>query len=648
MKLKYCILVFPLFFITIGFAQKQNKDVLFTIAEEPVYVSEFLRVYNKNLDLVQDESQKDVEEYLKLFVNYKLKLQEAKAQGLHEKPSYQRELGNYKKQLAKNYMTDAEVNETLVKEAYDHITTDVKANHILVRVAEDASPKDTLVAFNKISNLRERALEEGFETVRKQIHNGKTLFGEELGWFSAFKMVYKFEKSAYSTPVGNISQPFRTRFGYHIVKVLDRRKARGERTVKHIMIIPKSESEASNAEKRINEIYKKIQQGEEYEALAKEFSDDKNSAPSGGLLKPFSSGQLSVPEFEEAAFALQNQGDISKPMKTDFGWHILKLVNAKPIGAFENIKPELEQKVKKDSRSQLIEEALIAKLKQKYNIGDNTPDLSYFVSILNDDFYKRTWELPKEFKGNLPLVRIGDKQLTNADFADALLSQQKRIRGKQSFQGIVYSTYEAFLNSNLKQYQEENLENENEDFAHIFSEYRDGLLLFDLMENTIWKSAKTDSVEVKEFYETHKEKYKWPVRVEAEVASSTNKKIIKKVAKLMGENMSAEDIKALVNTNGKVNVIFTIDTMGTEHQALPKNFDLTKGISKVCKHNNGFVVANVSNVFPEKQKPYEEVKGLVISDYQTHKENLWLEELKNKYKVVINTDVFKKVKADIN
>lgn len=647
MKLKSLILVFSLFFIGIGFSQTQNKEVLFTVADEPVYVSEFLRVYNKNLSLVQDESQKDVEQYLKLFVNYKLKLKEAQAQGLHEKPTYQRELGNYKKQLAKNYMTDAEVNEALVKEAYDHVTTDVKANHILVRVSEEARPKDTLAAFNKIKNLRERTLKEGFETVRKEVHNGKTLFGEELGWFSAFKMVYKFEKPAYNTPVGEVSQPFRTRFGYHIVKVLDKRKARGTRTVKHIMIIPKEDAAAFNAEERINEIYKKIQQGEAFEALAKEFSDDKNSAPKGGLLKAFSSGQLSVPEFEDKAFALQNEGDISEPLKTDFGWHIIKLVKAKPVGDFEDLKHELEQKVKRDSRSQLIEDALISKLKQKYGITDQNPDLSYFVSILNDDFYKRTWELPKDFKGDLPLVKIGEKQLTNADFADALLSQQKRIRGKQSFPNIVNGAYEAFLNSNLKQYQEDNLENENEDFAHIFSEYRDGLLLFDLMENTIWKTAKTDSVAVEAFYNNNKDKYVWPIRVEAEVASSTNKKVIKKVAKLMKERMTIDDIKALVNTNGEVNVIFTVDTMDVDHQALPKAFDVKKGISKVYKHNNGFIVANVSQVFSEKQKTYEEVKGLVISDYQTHKENLWLDELRKKYEVIINNDVFKKVKAGI-
>lgn len=647
MKLKYFAVFFLLFFTGSTIAQIQKKELLFTVAEEPVYVSEFLRVYNKNLDLVQDESQKNVEEYLKLFVNYKLKLKEAKAQGLHEKPTYQRELGSYKKQLAKNYMTDAAVSDALVEEAYDHIANEIKANHILVRVEEAANPQDTIAAYKKIEGLRNRALKEGFETVRKQVHNGKTVFGEELGWFSGFKMVYKFEKVAYDTPVGEISQPFRTRFGYHIVKVLDNRKARGERTVKHIMIGKKETDSFFDAEARIRDIYTKIQQGEDFEALAKEFSDDKNSAPRGGLLKPFSSGELRVPEFEETAFALQNRGDISEPVKTNFGWHIIKLENIKPIGNFEEMQPELEQKVKRDSRSKLIEEALINKLKKKYNIPSEAPDLSYFTSILNDDFYMRTWKLPEDFNSDLQLVKIGNKQFTSSDFANTLLSQQKRVRGKQPFDKIVNEAYNSFLNTNLKKYQEENLELENDDYAHILGEYRDGLLLFDLMENTIWQTAKTDSVAVQEFYKKNKDNYFWPVRANAQVASSANKKVIKKVAKLMQKNMSAEDIKALVNTNGEVNVIFTADTMDVNHQALPKGFDVKLGVSKVYKHNNGFIVANVLEVLPKKQKPYEEVKGLVMSDYQTYKENLWLEELKEKYPIVINKEALKKIKAEL-
>ena len=646
MKFKYAALTTLTFLVTCLHAQIEDEQVLFTVGESPVYVSEFLRVYNKNLDLVQDESQKDVDEYLKLFTNYKLKIKEARAKGLHEDEDYKRELETYKKQLAKSYMTDNKVSDDLVKEAYEHISYDVNAAHILVRVDQNAAPADTLAAFKKIKALRERAVNEGFELVRNEIHDGQQLFGENLGWFSGFKMVYTFEKEAFNTPVDSISPPFRTRFGYHIVKVLDKRKARGERIVRHIMVVEKQTDTLNTAETRINDIHKKLQQGEDFIALAKEFSDDKNSAPNGGLLNAFSSGQLSVPEFEEAAFELEAKDDISEPVKTNFGWHIIQLVEAKPIEDFEVLKTELEQKVKRDSRSQLIEEALILKLKDKYNISE-TPNLSYFYGLLNDAFYKRTWSLPEDFKADEKLIAIGTKVLTYKDFGSYLIKYQKQSHTNKAFNAIVNDAYEAFFNENLKQYHEDNLETENEDYAYIVSEYRDGLLLFELMEATIWDAAKNDSIAVEAFYKTNQTNYFWPERAYAHVASSTKKSAIKKVAKLLHKGLDIDEIKALVNTNDAINVIFTSDTMALGHQALPKAFELKTGISEIYKHNNGYIVANVKQVLPKVNKPYNEVKGQVISDYQSHKENLWIEELKKKYPVVINDNALKKVKAQI-
>jgi peptidyl-prolyl cis-trans isomerase SurA len=646
MKLNLFSLVVVLFLSASGVAQTSAKEVLFSVENEPVYLSEFIRVYTKNLNLVQDESQKDVDEYLKLFTNYKLKLKEAKAQGLNEKETYKKELKNYKSELTKNYMTDHEVTDALIKEAYANVSQDIKASHILVRLNNNATPKDTLAAFNQIKNLRERALKEGFDVVRKAVHNGETLFGEELGWFTGFRMVYNFEKVAFATPIDSISQPFKTRFGYHIVKVEDKRKARGSCSVKHIMITKPKDSSAA-AKTRIDEIYKKIQQGEEFEALAKQFSDDKNSASSGGLLKPFSSGDLSVPEFEDAAFNLTNKGDISKPIQTNFGWHIIKLEKKAKLKDFERLKPELERKVKRDTRSQLIEEALIERLKEKYNIVKHEERLDYFVSIMTDAFRKRTWNLPESFKGDPVFMTIGKQSFTNADFGKFLESYQNRTLKNKSFQTIVEEAYNAFLKTKIKAVEEENLEFENEEFANVLNEYREGLLLFDLMQSTIWDTAKTDSTAIQAYYDTHKADYSWPERAKAEVASASNKKVIKKVAQLMQNGIEAEKIKKMINLEGVVNVIFTTDTMTAKHQALPKDFDFKKGVSKIYKHNKGYVVAKVLDILPKKQKAYEDVKGIVMSDYQNHKEALWLEELRQKYKVVVNQDILKKAKAKI-
>ena len=648
MKTKYFLLLFITLFIANSYAQPNQENVLFTVDGEPIYTSEFLRVYNKNLDLVQDESQKDVDEYLTLFTNYKLKLKEATALGLNEKASYKRELDSYKQQLSKSFITDNKVTDALVQEAYDRLSYEVKANHILIRVDENANPQDTLIAYNDILKLRNRALKEGFEVVRKEVHNGQTIYGEELGYFSGFKMVYKFETVAFNTPVGTISQPFRTRFGYHIIDVQDKRKSRGELTVAHIMVVKKEgDSLAEKPEDRIKDIYQKLNQGEDFEALAKQFSDDKSSALKGGMLNPFSGGQIGAQEFEDTAFSLENIGDISDPIQTQYGWHIIKLYDKKPIPPFEEMKPELEEKVKRDSRSKLIDDALIDKLRTEYKVETSDDALNYFVSILNDDYFKRTWQLPIDFENTKPFMKIAQKQFTYKDFGDYLLKTQRGPQTKVSLKAMVSEKHKDFLNSSLVTYKEENLEFENEEFAHILGEYRDGLLLFDLMETTIWNASKTDSIGINAYYESHKNQYVVPQRVDAVVASSSKQKTLKKVSKLLEKGMALDQIKSLVNSNDDIQVIFTSDIMDANHQALPKGFEFKKGISKIYNHNNAFVVVKVKDILPESQKPFDDAKGAVISDYQAYKEENWLRELSAKYKVVVNDDVLNEVKSQI-
>jgi peptidyl-prolyl cis-trans isomerase SurA len=648
MNFRYLVvLLFTTFFINAN-SQNTPESVLFTVDEEPIYVSEFIRVYSKNLDLVQDESQKDVDEYLTLFTNYKLKIKEAKSLKLHEKPSYKRELNGYRKQLAKSFLTDSKVTDELIEEAYERILYEIKANHILIKIPENASPQDTLVAYNNIVKLRDRTLNEGFETVRKEVHNGKTVFGEELGYFSGFKMIYSFETVAYNTNVGEISQPFRTRFGYHIINVLEKRKSRGERTVSHIMFKNNPKDTIAESTKiRAHEIYKKLKQGEDFEALAKQFSDDKNSSPKGGLLTPFSSGQLGSIEFEEVAFKLDSVGDVSEPFKTKFGWHIVKLYNKKLIPPFVDAKPQLEAKVKRDARSKIIDDALTDKLKIQYNINSEQPALDYFISILNNDYLKRTWKLPEGFVADKSLIKIGTKQFTYKNFGDYLVKTQRSVQPKSTLKNIVLNKYDTFLNDNLIQYQEDNLEEENEEFAHIVDEYRDGLLLFDLMETTIWNAAKTDSVGIQDFYKAHKNDYISPKRVDAIVASSTKQKILKKVAKLLKEGMPLDKIKNLVNGNNEIQVVFTTGIMDAEHQALPSNFEFKKGISKIYNHNKAYIIVQVKEVLPKQLKTFDEAKGLIINDYQNYKEENWVKELSEKYKVVVNQDILKKVKSQL-
>lgn len=618
----------------------QQNDVLFTVNDKPIYTKEFERVYNKNLDLVQDESQKNVEGYLDLFINYKLKLEEAYSLGLDEKPAYKRELEGYERQLIDKYINDNEVTDQLVMESYERLKKEINADHILVKIDQNASTEQERLALEEIKKLRARVLQEGYEAVQKDVHNGATIFAENLGYFTAFKMVYEFENAAYETKVGEISEPFRTQFGYHIVKVNDVRDNRGEITVAHIMVPGQDKA-------LIDQIYKRLEQNEEFESLAKQYSIDKSSANRGGVLPPFTGGQLSSSEFEEASFALNTVGAYTKPFKTEFGWHISKLIAKNKLDTFENEKFGLESKVRKDSRSRILNDKRIEKLMKIYNVSYHNSKLKTFEKALNDDYFKGLWSAPENIKTNETLVLIKNKALTFNDFANFLTNSQRKIQSKKPFNLLVSQLYKDFIDRNLSLYQEENLANENEEFAAIFNEYKEGLLLFDLMGSEIWNAATNDSLALKNYFETHKNNYKFKTRIVATISSSAKKDIAKKVAKDLKNEIAQDQLANKYNTS-EINVTINSGTYELEDPALPSDLKLKKGVSKVYFHNNAYLVIDIKEILPAGQKTFEEAKGSVISDFQDEKEVNWVKSLREKYKVTINESELNQLKNKYN
>ena len=646
MKLRFKCLLLVLIALNVSFAQEKD-EVLLEVDGEPVMTSEFLRVYNKNLDLVKDESQKDVDGYLKLFTEYQLKLKEAKRLKLDEDTKYQREFLRYKKQLTKNYLSENKVTDALVQEAYERNNYDINAAHVLVRL--DGNAKDTLKAYNQVLKLRERVLEEGFDAVKASAHNGQSVFLEDLGYFSAFKMVYDFETAAFNTPKGEISMPFRTQFGYHVVMVKDKRKSRGTITAAHIMIALQQNDTLLNPEERINDIYKKLQQGEKFESLAKQFSDDKSSARNGGELSAFKSGQLSSTIFEDQAFALQNDNDISKPFKSEYGWHIVKRIAYEPIKSFEELKPEIESKVKRDSRSQLINEAMVDALKKRYQISYNPEAKKYFTSLLNKNYFARSWRLPEDFEIDKTVFTISDQSFSYEAFGRHLMSAQRNyVNKKGDFSVVIDKEFDKFFETSILKYREDNLEFENKDFADILKEYRDGLLLFDLMEKEIWNKASKDSVGLEAYYQKHKSKYQWSDRVDVVIATAANEDYAKKALKMMKKGKSEQDIKKALDKDGKKNIIFTKGTYNTNDPKLPSNLKIEQGVSEIYSHNDAFHVIDIKAVLPAGIKTLEEAKGNVINDYQNEIEANWIDSLYKRFKVDVNKKALKKVKAKIN
>lgn len=648
MQNRITLLIISLFFITLTSAQDKDK-VLLTIDGSPVYVSEFKKVYLKNIDLVKDESQKDIDEYLNLFINYKLKLQEAKALNLDKEEKYLTELEGYRKQLSAGYLTDNQASDALVKEAYDRLQERVNASHILIQVPQNASPQDTLAAFQKITEIRNKIVEGADFNEQARAYSEDPSAknnGGDLGWFSAFRMVYPFEDAAFTTEVGQVSEPFKTRFGYHILKVNAKEKTLGEVEVAHIMVAFKQDVIEEDAKQKILEIEEQLQQDVSFESLAKEYSDDRNTAVNGGKMKRFGQGALNAENFEKAAFALQSPGQISEPVKTKYGWHLIKLIKKHESRSFEEMKQELTDRIKRDSRSQLISDSFIASLKEKYNVSHNKEAVSYFKNSISDTVMIKDWKIPTDDPAmQNTLFQLTDKKITYLDFAEFI--KENGANQPAGISSYIKPMYKAFESQTLLKYYEENLENDNEEFAGIISEYRDGLLLFDLMETKIWNAAKEDSLGIKNFYDERKKEYIQDETYKVVKASSVNEKAIENIKSQLESGKKIEDIKKELVEKGDKTVIFSDQELVKNVDDITKRFEGTQGQIVVTNDNNYYTLIRVEEIMPARIKTFEETKGKVINDYQDVLESTWMEELRNKYPIKVNKKALKSIKKEL-
>lgn len=647
LRLNMLFVCFFLGFTITSLAQFQDKNTLLTIDGEPVYVDEFLRVYNKNLEMVQDENQKDKMAYLDLFINYKLKTKEAITQNLHKNPEFQKEFSGYEEQLSQNYLYEQEITESLIKEAYDRMQEEINANHILIRVEPNASPEDTLAAYIKIKEIREKALQdEDFEALAKEYSeepNAAERAGA-LGYFTGFGMVYPFENAAYNTPKGQVSDIVKTQYGYHILKVNDRRPLPREVTVAHIMISTRNEMSEEEAKKRVEEIHQKVKQGEDFEELARQFSEDLGSSQKGGALNRFGSGRLNSPDFEQASFSLKNKGEVSEPVKTDFGWHIIKLIERHDRESYEESKQEILKRIKSSDRAKVIVASINDRIKEKYGFTVVENPLPFFNTFVTDSILKRKWDYsPGEKKLKSTLFKIGVKEYTFGDFASYIKERQKRARAFQDKEELLKAYYDEFELEMLKDFFKITLKEENKDYAALLSEYRDGLLIYELMQKNIWEPSKNDTLGLQAFFDKNKENYKWETRVEALIASTASEDIADQIKKLLESGTAQSDIRNKFNTEGSVQVIFTEGLYELGNSLLPADFKAKEGVSKVFSlsddkntKSSQFIVIQVTKVLPPTTKSLHTVKGKVINDYQVHLETEWMKELRGKYNVKVN------------
>ncbi|HSN49986.1 MAG TPA: peptidylprolyl isomerase, partial [Bacteroidales bacterium] len=552
-----------------------NSDILMTIGGRNVDVGEFLSIYLKNNPKADSLKKigksaidkQNLEEYLDLYVNFKLKVRQAEDMGLDTLKSFKTELNGYRDQLSKPYFVDEPTMNRLIREAYDREHNDMRASHIFIKLAPDPMPEDTLAAFQKISKIRERLVNgESFEKLAVELSDDISARDREanqqhpfmkgnhgdLGYFTVFDMVYPFETGAYTTEPGKVSKVIRTDYGYHIIKATDKKPAMGKITVAHLFMMIKKDATAADSlavRQRMDSVYQKLNAGGKWDDLVKQYSDDKGSAQKGGVLPKFGVNRM-VPEFIDAIYKLKQTGDFSAPVQTPYGWHIIRLVDKKTPGTFEEEKSDLKLKVEKDSRHMIAMDVVYNRIMKEYGFTEFPEARTEFYTTVNDSIFAGKWDpmLAKDLKKSL--VKIGKITYTQEDFSKYLASKQKKSE-KLRIPVYVDKAYKEFVNEKLIATENANLENKYPEFKNLMNEYRDGILLFDLTDQKVWSKAVKDTVGLKEYHEKNRYNYMWDGRVEATVYKLKDAKNGQKLRNFISTGLSDDAIMKEINTNSE-------------------------------------------------------------------------------------------------
>lgn len=642
------------------FAQSYAKKTLITLGDKEISAQEFMDTYEKNNVKTDVIDKKDVDEYLGLYIDFKLKVTEAESLKMDTVPSFVKELRNYRDQLAKPYFSNDEITEELVKEAYERMQYDMNAAHILIKCDAKALPADTLAAYNKAMSIRERILKgEDFSDVAMEMSDDpsardieeipgvrKAYTGNrgELGYFTAFDMVYPFETGVYTTEIGEVSMPIRSDFGYHIIKVNSKTPALGLVRAAHIFLVADSNQADSILKNKAYNIYNELMKDEsQWSNFVRRYSEDRGTVANNGVLSPFRVNQI-VPEFITAVKGLK-AGEISEPVKTSFGYHIIRLVGTTPPSDFETEKTRLEERVERDMRGKISEEIAMKRIMKDNNFKENTKVKDEFIASIDSTLAMGMYQ-PEEIDNKKVIFTLGKESCKLEEFVDYIVGHQRR-QGFLSSSAYAYELYDAFLKAKVFAYEDASLEAKYPEFKTLVQEYHDGILLFSLMEEQVWNKAVEDTTGLQEYYERNKNNYMWNDRVRAIVVMSNDKENVEEITAFLGGDVTIDSVRTYLKDNAaKATARYSfyqkgdnvnIDAMAWnegELQVFESTVDNTTQIIKIVE------------VRSAEPKSFKEAKGLITSGYQAELESVWLQQLREKYPVKVNHKLLEKVKKN--
>jgi peptidyl-prolyl cis-trans isomerase SurA len=656
MSIRLLNLFFVLFLSQSLVAQKDDP-VLFSVNDVPVHLSEFKYIYTKTNGQKADFSRVSLQEYLDLYTNFKLKVQKARDMKLDTITSLQQELAGYRRQLADSYLIDREVTDKLVEEAYERTKQDVDISHILFTLAENATPPDTLTAWKQALDARQK-LENGesFSSVAMTYSSDKSVNKNQgrIGFVTALfpNGFYKLETAAYNSPTDKVVGPIRTDAGYHLLLVHERRPARGEIEVSHILVRLDQYADMIRPRRVIDSIYAELKAGVPFEDVARKSSQDKLTANKGGYIGFFGINRYEK-TFEDAAFALQKDGEFSAPVQSSIGWHIIKRISLKRDEPFPLVKSRLQNQIKQDARFELARKAMIERIKRESDFSENRTTLQQFAASLEQDtaksFLTYKWKAPEK-PSQEALFSFGkDMKTTLGDFADYAqrASRTRQQMAGSSIETVVNRLYTDFIDENALKFEERQLEKKYPDFKSLMREYEEGVLLFEVTKMEVWDKASLDTIGLQAFFDKSPGKYQWNERAMISQYSlvESAKDKTEEVREFSRSN-SPEKVLEKFNADGEVILTMQEKTFERGRNEVLDKMNWKSGelspveSSKRDKSSNFF---KIEEVLPPGQKSLQEARGYVVADYQDFLEKKWLEDLKKQYKVKVHEKVFNKL-----
>ena len=633
-------------------SQGLNDKTLITVAEKTVSAGEFIRMYKKSL---YPGNQPDIDSYLQQFIIFKLKVADAINKGIDTTKAFRNELTGYRNQLAGNYLTDSQTKDKLLQKTYQRSLTEVNAWHILVSCPLEAKPADTLKAWEKASDIRERIISgESFEQVARAASDDPSvrINGGNLGYFTVFQMIMPFEDAAYNLRKGEISAPVRTSYGYHILKLADKRPSKGKIRVSHIMkaVPPGSgENEIKQAEEDILKIYNELQAGGSFTDLARKYSDHKESASAGGELRWFGTGEI-ISDFSDAAFSIPDTGMYTKPVRTTAGWHIIKLLEKKPPGSFEETKSYIESKINQSYLNSTGRKSFIEKLKKEYNFRINQIAYDWFVANTDTLIIRG---LARYNRTNIPsgyVYTFANQHYTTREFAGYIERRGSRVVTSDPVY-FINQSIETRTSDHIYSYENSMLEKKYPDFRFLINEFHDGILLFEVSGEKIWNRVQEDSLGLKQYYEQHKGEFLTRKGIEAKfytLRSVKGERILRSAFKKYSRKAGTDELMAgKFNKNGDTLLIISEGKWFTGDDPEIDKIQWTTG-SQYQKINNFPSVIVINKIFEPEPEPFKEVQGEMMTGYQEYLENEWIGQLKEKYTVKIDSKVLDEVKKSLN